>query len=96
MMKYIAVQWLHNNSYYPIYLYSELDENRDELRKIEVYKDGSFGFASKDGNFGGTELGLEPLPELSEIAEDQQFVFFEISSDEFDKLWLRYKHHLSE
>jgi len=95
-MKYIAAQWLHSNSEYPIHFYSELDENRTELRKIEVYKDGSFGYASKDESFGGTELGLEPLPELSEIAEDPEFVIAEISSDEFDKLWLRYRNFLTQ
>ncbi len=95
-MKYIAVQWLHSNSEYPIYFYSELDENRIELRKIEVYKDDSFGYASKDECFGGTELGLEPLPELSEIAEEPEFVVTEIPFLEFDKLWLHYTGFLAQ
>jgi hypothetical protein len=42
-VEYIYVEWMHNFSDEPIILISELDENRFETRKIEVYKDGQVG-----------------------------------------------------
>ena len=45
-MKYIKVRWLHDFDTDPIELYSETDKNNMELRKIEIYKDLSFGMAS--------------------------------------------------
>ena len=37
-MTYIKVQWIHNFEDEPILLYSELDSMRNEVRKVEVYK----------------------------------------------------------
>lgn len=44
---YIKVHWIHNFEDDPIFLYSELDSKRNEIRKIEVYKDGKSGMLVK-------------------------------------------------
>jgi hypothetical protein len=89
-MEYLKVSWIHDLKDEPILLYSEIDENRFEVRKIEIYKDDSFGLAMSAYNFGGTLLGLEPLPDISEIANDSQFIPQNISKDEFEEVWLEY------
>ncbi|WP_353885443.1 DUF6881 domain-containing protein [Acinetobacter bereziniae] len=36
-MQYLKVEWMHDFLDEPIFLYSELDKNRNELRKVEVF-----------------------------------------------------------
>ena len=73
-MRYLKVIWVHDFDDEPILLYSEIDEKGLETRKIEVYRDDSFGIAAKGMEFGGTLLSLEPVPNLQEIKEDPQFL----------------------
>ena len=73
----------------PILLYSELDDERWEVRKVEVFSDGSFGYANRATSRGTTFLGLEPIPTLSEIAANPEFEPVAITKDEFEAIWLR-------
>jgi uncharacterized protein DUF6881 len=41
-MKYVRVGWKHQHPAEPVALYSELDDNRFEVRKIEVFRNGRF------------------------------------------------------
>jgi hypothetical protein len=84
---YIRVKWIHSNPDYPVFMYSELDESRWEVRKVERFEDGRIGFASATENGGGTRLGLEPVPTLEEINADKQFEALEVSSSEFEQVW---------
>lgn len=43
---------------------------RFETRKIEIFRDGSIGFASGTESVAGTRLSDEPLPSITEIAAD--------------------------
>ena len=47
-MKYLFVRWKHPNPEDPTLLYSELNEDRWEVRKVEVYADGRLGYADND------------------------------------------------
>jgi len=49
---YIRVRWLHNHPDDPVELWSELDSERFEIRKVEVWHDGRVGFASRDRELG--------------------------------------------
>jgi hypothetical protein len=69
---YIRVQWLHSSSDQPADLWSELNANREEMRKVEIWADGRVGYASLDGEVGGTRLGEGSVPPLREIAADAQ------------------------
>jgi hypothetical protein len=86
-MEYIYVEWLHNTKNDPIILISELDENRYELRKIEIYKDGKVGFATKKIEFMDTRLAEVPIPSKEEIAFQDEFLVREITKDEFENYW---------
>lgn len=86
-MKYVKVKWRHRLPEEPVLLYSELDDARYEVRKVEVYLDRRQGYASVSESSGGTRLGEDPLPELPEIASDAQFEPEEISKHEFEEVW---------
>ncbi|KVV48313.1 hypothetical protein WT27_04255 [Burkholderia territorii] len=86
-MMYIRVKWVHTIPSEPIWLYSELDSDRWEIRKVEVYADGNMGFADQFKSIGGTSLSIEPLPSISEIMLDPQFDPVEITKQEFEKVW---------
>ena len=86
-MTYIRVQWKHSLADEPVLMYSELDDARWEVRKVEVFTDGRCGFASRTVAAGGTRLGKEPIPPLTEIAADPQFLPTEIDQAEFEAIW---------
>lgn len=89
-MKYLQVSWIHNFDDEPILLYHEMDDHGYEVRKIEIYKDGSFGIASSETDFGGTLLSPEPIPDVEEIRRDSQFIPRIISREEFEEEWHRH------
>jgi hypothetical protein len=88
-MHYIKVRWLHSHADEPILLYSELDQDGWETRKVEVFADGRIGYASATEATPSTrtKLSIEPLPPLDEIASDPQFQPVEITKDEFEEVW---------
>jgi len=90
-MEYIFVQWIHNDDNYPIELFSELDDDCYELRKIEVYKDGHFGLASTDIQIGETCLGDVPVPPNHEIANSKEFKPAAILAGDFERKWKYYR-----
>jgi len=87
---YLRVEWKHQHPDEPVTLYSELDERRFEVRKLELFRDGRVGFASSTGSSGGTRLGEVPVPPLAEIARDPQFEPHEVTRDEFEAAWSRH------
>jgi len=93
-MPYIKVRWHHSFPNEPVILYSEMDENRKEVRKVEVYADGSCGYAGNGQELGGASLGLVAIPPLEEIAANPQFEPLEMSKEEFEKIWEHRMEHL--
>ena len=88
-MKWIRVRWTHDHPDEPIWLLSELDSKRMEVRKIEVFRNGSKSYADSTIEMVGTRLGEGPVPNLSDIAEGPQFQVEEISHEEFESAWGR-------
>ncbi|WP_394837690.1 DUF6881 domain-containing protein [Pendulispora rubella] len=86
-MNYIRVNWRHSHPDEPITLYSELNAERWEVRKVEVFKCGRYGFAGTEESSGDTKLGEMPVPDLDEIATDPQFEPAEITREEFEDAW---------
>jgi hypothetical protein len=84
LASFIAVRWLHSNPHEPIELFSELDSERRERRKVELFADGRLQYADARSN---AMLGLIPVPPLDEIAADAQFVPRVISAEEFEAVW---------
>lgn len=86
-MTYLMCHWIHNFSDEPILLYSEMDHQRYEVRKVELYADGRIGYATQDFEHGGTGLSLESVPFTEDIAEQPEFVAVDIDADTFEKVW---------
>ncbi len=57
---YIKVRWLHTSPDDPVLLYSELDAERWEQRKVDIFADGRTGFADAAEQSGDTAT-LLPL-----------------------------------
>jgi len=94
-MEYFTVHWFHSlGNEEPRIFYSEIGDDRYELKKIEVYDDGSFGMARGNFSFGGTELGDQPTPPLEEINGDTEFKAGTITPEEFEAVWAKYINYL--
>jgi len=87
-VEYIKVLWMHENQNDPIVMMSELDSDRYETRKVEVFRSGLLGFADAGKSSNGTVLGEDPIPSLSEIGSDPQFVVENCDAIEFERAWL--------
>ena len=86
---YLQVKWTHSLSSEPVVMYSEIDQDGWELRKVEVYADGRMGFASSSESKAGSGLSKEPLPSIDEIAADPQFEPAEINQIDFERIWAK-------
>jgi len=89
-MEYLKVSWIHEDDNFPILLYSELDDERYEVRKIEIYRNGSFGLASLNYEYNGSMLGAGAVPDTTEINKEPEFIVHETSKEEFEEVWMRY------
>jgi hypothetical protein len=86
-MYYIKVAWHHHHTDEPIALYSECDDSGWEIRKIEIFRDGRFGYADKAQSTEGTRLGIEALPPIAAIAQQPEFCPSAITKQEFEEVW---------
>jgi hypothetical protein len=89
MPTYLKVKWNHTFTNEPVLLYGELDGERRELRKVEIFPGGKMGCAGPGGSTGGTELSDEPLPSREQIATDPQFEPVSIPGPEFEAIWAK-------
>lgn len=61
-MDYVLVEWAHDLDDEPYLVYSELDGDRREMRKIEFFRNGiCFSYGAERGNEGA--LADVPFPE---------------------------------
>jgi hypothetical protein len=78
-----------------VLFYSELDPQRWELRKLEIWTDGRVGFADSTEATAETALGDASVPPLDEIACDRQFSPTAITAVEFEAIWVRRRARLT-
>ena len=88
-MLYLEVKWIHNFNDEPEYIISEIDNERNEIRKVEIYKNKKKGFAVKDISVNGSQLSETPIPTLEEINSDIQFKACLISHARFEEIWAK-------
>jgi len=86
-MRYIDVQWFHENTHDPVRLVSELDDEGFERRKLEFFRGGEVGAADGGDRRGDTRLGEASVQPLEEINSDPQFRATEIDRSRFEALW---------
>jgi hypothetical protein len=84
---HLKVVWHHDSPEDPVLLYSELDGERREVRKVEVYADGCMDRADANSQTGTTWLSVEPIIPLDEICAQPQFAPESISAIEFEAVW---------
>lgn len=87
MSTYIYSRWKNSPAGSPVEFYSELDGLRYETRKVEVFHGDKYGFASKTNKSSGTQLGVIPVPPLSEISSQSEFDIKPITKEEFELVW---------
>lgn len=86
-MKYLKVEWIHDFDDEPVLMYSELAEDRTEIRKVEIFPGGGYGYAYDDVVKGTTQLSETIIPTEQEISEDPQFVPEVITESQFKEIW---------
>jgi len=86
-MTYLKVKWIHAYDDQPVLIYSELDDERWELRKVEIFPDGRMLYADPQVEFEETGLSTMPLPSFEKIAADPVSEPEVISKAEFEKIW---------
>jgi hypothetical protein len=86
-MIYLKSTWNHNDPDDPSLLLSELDLDRWEIRKIEIYSDGRRDYADNNHSTGKTFIAEMQIPSLDEINSDPEFSAVEITKEEFEKMW---------
>jgi uncharacterized protein DUF6881 len=85
---YVRLEWIHDHEEEPRFIYSELDDERYETRKIEVFKDGRTVKVSEEHpESGSTGLADLAYPSLEEINAQEEFHMEEITAAEFEDLW---------
>lgn len=82
----MRVRWRHDNPDCPIWLYSELDDDGWESRKVDVYADGHQDYAGP-GEEHGIGLGPEPIPPIEEMAPQAEFEPEAIDQAAFERVW---------
>jgi hypothetical protein len=69
---------------------SEIDDNRYETRKIEIWRNGKSGYALHGNEFNGCALGITPIPEIDDINNDPQFRMWMIDKIDFERFWVQF------
>lgn len=86
-MLYLKVEWIHEVEEDPVLLYSEVDTDGYEVRKVEIFRDGRMTYADVNDSTGDTRLGEGKLPSFGEIQEQGEFRPDVIGSADFDRVW---------
>lgn len=87
-MEYVLVEWSHDLDDEPCEIYSELDEARREVRKVEFFRGGlCFSYGGDRGNYDA--LADTPFPEdLRTIArQNEGMTARSISRSHFLEIW---------
>lgn len=88
-MSYLKIDWQHSLSEYPREIHIELDDERFELRKVEVFSDGRLQFAPHEFEQGGTVLAVYRVAQIEDLQREGQFTTTVITKAEFESIWAR-------
>lgn len=92
MTSYVKVRWDHEFAEEPVEVFSELDNDRYEVRKVEVYRDGRLDWADASRDTDTIGLGDVPFPDLEEINSQEEFHAETTTAAEFEAAWARARH----
>lgn len=88
-LRHQAVAWQHDFQDQPVVLYSEIDADGLELRKVDEYRSGHLDFASRENQTGTTRLSTVPMPSLNEINAQEEFSGELITPRVFETVWVQ-------
>lgn len=87
-MEYVLLEWFHDIEDEPYLIYSEIDNQRYETRKIEVFKNGTYLRCGEEILNSSIDLADIAFPEnIDEINQDKQFHAKYITKKDFEKIW---------
>jgi len=86
-MIYLKVHWSHDSENQPVAFYCEMEDDRMETRKVELFADGSLGYANETRTTGKTVLSALPMPATADLAATPNCEAAEITRDEFEDVW---------
>ena len=86
-MQYIRVTWARPLPDAPKWVCSEVDDNRRELRRVEIWEDGRRGFACNEFKSESTSLSREPVPSLDAFITSPRLRASALTRDEFESVW---------
>ena len=93
IMKYIKIHWIHNFKEEPEFIYSKIDKEGYEVKKVEIFKNGHYIIYSENNNSDRLAEGIYPsLEELTFEEESESMQAIEISEKEFNEVWSRYSN----
>lgn len=90
-MIYISTIFHHDDNDIGVFFYYEIDDSGYIVRQIEIYRDLSFGLASKNFEYGNTFISGEKiiLSDINEVInhDEDNLITFYISEFQFNKIW---------
>jgi hypothetical protein len=85
-MRYSKLVWRNHGPEFPDLIYSQIDDDGYEVRKVEVFPDGHYGCSDGIEQRGRTELSDRPMPEHLDPAT-RDLTLLALDSQEFDRQW---------
>lgn len=89
-MKYFKIHWIHNFIDEPECVFSEVDEEGGEVRKVEIFKNGNYLLYSNDINSDRLAEEYPSLEELNYEEEIESMQTIKSSKSEFCNILLKY------
>jgi hypothetical protein len=89
MRRYQKVLWRHEYSDDPVVIYSEIDDDNRETRRVEEYRDGQLEYASSSLGSGTTRIADQPMASLEAMNAKPDFSASSIDAAQFDDVWVR-------
>ncbi|MBQ9873354.1 MAG: hypothetical protein IJM30_02730 [Thermoguttaceae bacterium] len=83
---YSSCFWFHDNPNDPMLMYSELDEERWETRRLEIYPTGKVARLQGDDDMLA-DVPLSDVDDLNELNDCSEFWNEAISKEYFELLW---------
>lgn len=87
-MKYEKLIWDTAPPDHPLITYSEIDDERWETRKVEIFRDKPPGYADLTECLGS--IGLSEV-KLRETVVHRELKLIQITAEEFEDVWAKAK-----
>ena len=86
-MKYVKVEWNHDLPGEPIVIFSEVNDQGWEIRKIELFGDGAMISADAHHGLLAEVRFPDELSDITHAGGRGEFAASQISGREFDAMW---------